>query len=243
MVPDLRRRYLDLLAGCLSRDLFGEYEPDVDPADRHEGLDWPATAETMIGRRRLDNLIDCLTTVLDDDVPGDLVETGVWRGGATILMRGALAAWEDADRSVWVADSFRGLPSPDAAAYPSDRGVDLSGIEALAVSRDEVAANFARYGLLDDRVRFLEGWFADTLHAAPIGSLALLRLDGDLYQSTWEALDALYPKLSPGGIVIVDDYGALAPCRAAVHDYRDRHVIREEILTVDWTGIWWRRDR
>ena len=205
--------------------------------------DAPATAETMIGRLRMDNLIDCLSMVLDDDVPGDLVETGVWRGGATILMRGALAAWEDTDRSVWVADSFRGLPSPDADTYPSARGVDLSGVEALAVSQDDVAANFARYGLLDDRVRFLEGWFSDTLHAAPIENLALLRLDGDLYQSTWEALDALYPKLSPGGIVIVDDYGALAPCRAAVQAYRDRHDIREEIVTVDWTGIWWRRDR
>ena len=241
---DLRLRYLDLLAGCLSRELFLEFdEPGVDPADRHEGRDWPATAETMIGRRRLDNLIDCLATVLDDDIPGDVIETGVWRGGATILMRAALAAWEDPDRSVWVADSFNGLPPPDAAAFPADEGVDLSGIGTLAVSRAEVASNFERYGLLDDRVRFLEGWFADTLSSAPISRLALIRLDGDLYQSTWEALDALYPKLSPGGILIVDDYGAFEPCRRAVHAYRDQHHIHEEIITVDWTGIWWRRDR
>ena len=177
---DLRLRYLDLLAGCLSRELFLELdEPGVDPADRHEGRDWPATAETMIGRRRLDNLIDCLATVLDDDIPGDVIETGVWRGGATILMRAALAAWEDPDRSVWVADSFNGLPPPDAAAFPADEGVDLSGIGTLAVSRAEVASNFERYGLLDDRVRFLEGWFADTLSSAPISRLALIRLDGD----------------------------------------------------------------
>ena len=173
---------------------------------RADGRDWPFSAETMIGRRRLDNLIECLTTVLDDGIPGDLIETGVWRGGATILMRGALAAWEDEARSVWVADSFRGLPTPDGTTWPADQGVDLSDIDALAVPRSVVEANFERYGLLDERVHFLEGWFADTLPTAPIKQLALLRLDGDLYQSTWEALEHLYPKLSVGGIVIVDPW-------------------------------------
>ncbi len=237
----LRRRYLDLLAGCLCRDLFPEMEPDVEAGVRAEGRDWPATAETMIGRRRLDNLVDSLTTVLDDGVPGDLMETGVWRGGATVLMRGALAAWGDEDRSVWVADSFRGLPPPDAETWPADEGVDLSGVETLAVSRPEVEASFDRYGLLDDQVRFLEGWFADTLPSAPIEQLALLRLDGDLYQSTWEALENLYPKLSVGGILIVDDYGAFEPCRRAVEDYRSRHDITDEVVPIDWTGVWWRR--
>jgi len=197
----------------------------------------------MIGRQRLDNLVQCLTTVLDDEIPGDFIETGVWRGGATILMRGALAAWGDEARSVWVADSFQGLPPPDAVAWPADEGVDLSGEETLAVPRSVVEANFARYGLLDDRVRFLEGWFADTLPTAPIGGLALLRLDGDLYQSTWEALEHLYPKLSVGGIVIVDDHGAFEPCRRAVADYREQYDITDEIVPVDWTGVWWRRTR
>ena len=241
--PALRHRYLDLLAGCLCRDLFLEAEPGVDPTVRADGRDWPSSAETMIGRRRLASLVDCLTMVLDDDIPGDLIETGVWRGGATILMRGALAAWGDEGRSVWVADSFRGLPPPDGVTWPADEGVDLSGVEALAVPRSVVEANFARYDLLDDRVRFLEGWFADTLPTAPIGRLALLRLDGDLYQSTWEALEYLYPKLSVGGIVIVDDHGAFEPCRRAVADYRERYGITDEIVPVDWTGVWWRRSQ
>ncbi|SVC45748.1 uncharacterized protein METZ01_LOCUS298602, partial [marine metagenome] len=167
----LRRRYLDLLAGCLCRDLFLETEPEVDPTVRADGRDWPSSAETMIGRRRLDNLVECLTTVLDDQIPGDLIETGVWRGGATILMRGALAAWGDERRSVWVADSFQGLPPPDGVTWPADKGVDLSGVESLAVPRAVVEGNFERYGLLDERVRFLEGWFADTLPAAPIERL------------------------------------------------------------------------
>ena len=158
-------------------------------------------------------------------------------------MRGAVAAWGDEERSVWVADSFRGLPAPDGVTWPADQGIDLSDIDTLAVPRSVVEANFERYGLLDERVRFLEGWFADTLPRAPINQLALLRLDGDLYQSTWEALEYLYPKLSIGGIVIVDDHGAFEPCRRAVADYRERYDINDEIIPIDWTGIWWRRSR
>ncbi len=238
-----RRRYLDLLSGCVARDLFPEMDPEADPVARAEGRDWPVAAETMIGRRRLDNLIEILTTILDGPIPGDLIETGVWRGGSTILMRGALAAWNDVDRTVWVADSFRGLPAPDADRYPADTGIDLSQVSALAVGRSEVEANFARYGLLDDQVAFIEGWFRDTLPGAPIDRLALLRLDGDLYESTAVALESLYPKVVPGGFVIVDDYGAFDACRQAVDDYRKTHDVTEPIHTIDWTGVWWRRDR
>ena len=162
-------------------------------------------------------------------MPGDFIETGVWRGGTTILMRGVLEAMGDRERSVWVADSFEGLPVPDAEQYPADTGLDWSHVEVLKVGADAVRANFERYGLLDDRVRFLEGWFCDTLPDAPIEQLSVLRLDGDLYQSTMDALVALEPKVSPGGFVLVDDYGGWPPCRAAVDDYRAERGIAEPI--------------
>ena len=235
-----RQRYLDLLTGCLTRELFLD-EEDVDPAVRAEGRDWPRTAETMVGGARLANVRHAVETVLDEKVPGDLIETGVWRGGVTILMRGILEAWGDTERSVWVADSFEGLPAPNVEDYPDDEGHDLSGVETLMVGADIVRANFERYDLLDDRVRFLEGWFADTLAGAPIEQLAVLRLDGDLYESTMDALVPLYDKVAPGGFVIVDDYGAWEPCRKAVHDFRDRHGITDEIVEVDWTGVYWRK--
>jgi hypothetical protein len=85
----------------------------MDPAERAEGKDWPTEAETMVGRARLDNLQECVTAVIQDNVPGDLVETGVWRGGASILMRAVLKAYDDRMRSVWLADSFEGLPGPE----------------------------------------------------------------------------------------------------------------------------------
>ena len=115
-------------------------DPESDEAKK-VGLIWPHKAETMIGIQRLDSLQRCIETVLADEVPGDLIETGVWRGGATIFMRGVLAAYGDTERTVWVADSFRGLPKPDPK-YAADEG-DVHWTQTdLVVSLDEVKKNF-----------------------------------------------------------------------------------------------------
>jgi O-methyltransferase len=199
-------------------------------------------SHTMVGRKRLDNIEHCLDRVREDGVDGDLAETGAWRGGACIFMKGYLDAWEMKSRRVWVADSFEGLPAP---SLPQDQGHDFSAgrVPILAVSLDEVRENFRRYGLLDDSVRFLKGWFRDTLPPAPIEKLAVLRLDGDLYESTMDALNALYHKVERGGFVIIDDYGDFEPCRRAVHEFRDRHGVSEPIEGIDWTGKFWRKSR
>ena len=191
--------------------------------------------------QRLTSLQECVETVLAEDIPGDLVECGVWRGGACILMRAVLAAYGDQKRNVWVADSFAGVPKPDKD-YTADQNIrlDLSA-DVLGVSETAVKANFKRYGLLDDRVRFLAGWFKDTLQASPIGQIAVLRLDGDLYESTIQALDALYPRLSIGGFCIIDDYHAIDACRQAVSDYREKTKTSTEIVEIDGTGVFWRK--
>ena len=180
---------------------------------------------TTIGLKRLANVRECVESVLADNVPGDLIETGVWRGGTTIFMRAILKVHGVTDRLVWVADSFAGLPPPDLARYPFDRGITLHQFPQLAITLERVRDNFRRYGLLDDQVRFLKGWFRDTLPDAPIERLAVLRLDGDLYESTIQALEGLYDKLSAGGYVIVDDYGNVAGCRQTVHGFRARRGI------------------
>jgi hypothetical protein len=209
---------------------------DIDPLAELE-----RPRHTMVGLSQHDALQACIENILADEVPGDLIETGVWRGGMTILMRALLAVYGVIDRRVWVADSFQGLPPPDVDKYPADRDVALHTINQMRVSLAQVRSHFDRYGLLDDRVRFLPGWFRDTLPAAPIESLALMRLDGDMYESTSDALTALYPKLSHGGYVIVDDYGAVLACRQAVHDYRAAQGIVEPIVSIDWTGVYWRK--
>ncbi|MFY1635544.1 TylF/MycF family methyltransferase [Solwaraspora sp. WMMB335] len=211
-----------------------------DAAERANGRDWPPEAETMIGLRRLDNLERCVTEVIDNQVPGDLIETGVWRGGACIFMRALLKSYGDKDRVVWVADSFRGLPRPDPARR-ADVEDALWKEPFLAVPLDRVKANFSRYDLLDSQVRFLPGWFEDTLPDAPIERVAVMRLDGDLYDSTMVALDSLYPKLSVGGYVIIDDYHAVRGCRQAVDDFRTAHGITGELQQVDWTCRYWKK--
>lgn len=202
------------------------------------GGDWPDTAETMIGHLRLDNIEECARAVFSDHVPGDFLEAGVWRGGACIFMR-ALLDLEEGNRTVWVADSFEGLPPPNAEQYPIDTGDGHHTVAVLRVGLDEVRANFERYGFLDDRVRFLKGWFKDTL-PGPVVRLALLRLDGDMYESTIQTLEALYDHVSPGGFIIVDDY-SLTGARKATDDFRAARGISVPLTYIDWTGVFWRK--
>src|SRR5688500_8414469 len=196
------------------------------------GTDNAPRADTMVGVRRLANIEACISNVLRDGIAGDLIEAGVWRGGAAAFMRAVLKAHGVADRTVWVADSFAGLPPPDTARYPQDEGDRHHTLDWLAVSLAEVQETFRRYDLLDGQVRFLEGWFKDTLPAAPIARLAVMRLDADMYSSTMDALAALYPRLGLGGYVILDDWGVLPSCRHAAIDFRSRHGITETIVDV-----------
>lgn len=236
----LLRRMLNVLAG---RGFRLVRECPFDERKRSLGLDYPAAAETMIGMQRLTSLQHCVEAVLAEEIPGDLIECGVWRGGASILMRAVLAAYGDESRCVWVADSFAGVPRPDAENYIADANLRLDLLaDMLAVPEASVKDNFKRYGLLDERVRFLVGWFKDTLPTAPIDRLSLMRLDGDLYESTIQALDSLYPRLSRQGFCIIDDYHAIAACRKAVTDYRESHGIAAEITEIDGTGVFWRKD-
>jgi len=211
-------------------------ENPFDAGAREQGKDWPLVGYTMVGNRRLENVQACLEEILRDNVPGDLLEAGAWRGGTTIFMRALLKAHGVTDRKVWVADSFEGLPSPKH----SMDGWDLSRVKYLKVSLEEVKANFAKFGMLDDQVQFLKGWFSDTLPHAPIQKLALLRLDGDLYSSTMDALQSLYHKVSTGGYVIVDDYHSWPSCRQAVTDFLAQNALKPDIQTIDWSGAYWK---
>lgn len=205
---------------------------------RKEGLDWPGIGYSMCGFKRLENLEYCLRTAVTNGVPGDFIETGVWRGGACIFATGVLRALGQKDRVTWVADSFNGLPPPDAEKYPADRGSVFHKEDYLRVSRHQVERAFELFGLRDQNVRFIEGYFEQTLATAPVEKLCVARLDGDMYSSTICALDALYHKISPGGFVIIDDY-SVKQCRSAVTDFRQTHGIEAEIKHCDWTGAYW----
>lgn len=206
---------------------------------RVEGRDWPVRAHTMIGLERLDNIQACMKRIIEDQVPGDVIECGVWRGGATIFMAAVLKRFKQFQRRVFVADSFAGLPRPNQEIFPEDKGSIFHTWDELSVSRQEVENNFKKYDLLDAHVVFLEGWFKETLPEAPIEEIALLRLDADMYESTTQILQALYHKVSNGGFVIVDDYH-LKPCMRAVHDFLDRTGRQPELCSAGARGVYWR---
>lgn len=228
VLHDIEHRQPEAFAALRAARLNGRFDP---PGRR------PGYGHTMIGRKRLDDLEACLDIVERDRIPGDLLEAGVWRGGAGLFMQGYLTVHGIAGRALWLADSFAGLPRRMVGGETIDP--DLT--RALAIPAAAVREAFERFGLPGERVHFLEGWFADTLPSAPVERLALLRLDGDLFESTLVALDALYPRLAPGGFVIVDDYRALPDCALAVDTYRARQAITAPLETVDWTCVRWRK--
>jgi macrocin-O-methyltransferase TylF-like protien len=244
--------YLDLLKRVLTNTLFAS-EPNVDGRKSAFVIKFlehyiAGPAISMLPLARMDNIQACVSDVVARGVPGDLIETGVWRGGATIFMRAILEALDATDRSVWVADSFEGLPTPDAERFPIEAAAHRGAVmqekfERFAVPIEEVRANFETFGLLDERVRFLKGWFKDTLPTAPIQQIAVMRLDGDYYESTMDALVHLYDKLSVGGYVIVDDYGedTWTYCRQAVDEFRTLHGIDDPLVMVDRRCFYWKR--
>jgi hypothetical protein len=246
MAKSISQSYIDLLKQCVTRTIFPDQRyvsglaMEIAPFDMDErryGKDWPTEAVTMVGVERLNAMERLIKQVVAANIPGDLVECGVWRGGCSIFMRGVLEALGDERRTVWLYDSFQGLPKP---VDSSD--CDLSAYSGyLGVSLDQVQANFGMFNLLDDRVKFVKGWFRDTLPVAEVNQIAVLRLDGDMYESTMDALNALYGKVAPGGYVVIDDYGAIPQCQRAVGDFRARHGIDSHIYLIDWTGAYWQK--
>lgn len=245
--------YLDLLKRSLSNTLFAP-EPDADEELEARYVAGfiqhyiNGAAVSMLPIARFNNLQSCVLDVIARGVPGDLIETGVWRGGATIFMRAILKARGVTDRTVWVADSFEGLPEPDADKFPVEAKAHngpmmTKAYNHFAVGIEDVQRNFRAFGMLDAQVRFLKGWFKDTLPTAPIERIAVMRLDGDYYESTMDGLVNLYDKLSVGGYAIIDDYGedTWTYCRKAVDDFRTARGITDPMIRVDSKCYYWQR--
>jgi O-methyltransferase len=208
---------------------------------RNQGLDWPLFGLTMAGTARLDNLQSCIETCLRENIGGDFVETGVWRGGSCILAKAIFNQYGASDRIVWCCDSFQGMPKPSTTDLSLSPQSDFSDRDYLVASVERVSANFRAFDLLDGNVRFIKGWFRNTLPQAPIERIAVLRTDGDLYESTMDALKYLYDKVSPGGFVIIDDYKSWAGCRTATDEFRYNNRIDTPLVDIDAHAVFWRK--
>ncbi len=232
LLGECRARFGDgLLAGLSPDSLQWLLEMNARPVD------------TLAPPAQLDAIQACIETIVNDAIPGDLMEAGCFRGGLCVLMSGVLKALGALDRKVFAADSFAGLPSPDVTLAPDDAIVFelLHAVGGFKSSIEQFRETLRRHDLLDGRIQPIRGWFHETLPCAPIQSLAMIRLDATFQQSTRAVLDALYPKLSPGGFVFCSDYGVPTGARRAVDEYRFKHGIGEPLVDVDNQGVLWRK--
>jgi len=228
----------NLIISFLNKNKLGliKYK-NRDEEEILDGKGWPTFALSMIGQKRLDNIQFCAENIIKNNIEGDFIEAGVWRGGAAIFMKAILKTY-GVEKKVFVADSFDGLPKPDTDNYPADKGDEEYKWDYLRISLEQVIESFKRFNLFDDKVIFRKGWFRDTLKTEKINKLALVRLDGDMYESTWDGLISLYPKLENGGFLIIDDYWNNESCRKAVNDYFLDNNITKQIVKIDWTGAY-----
>jgi O-methyltransferase len=243
--------YFEFLKNYVSGVCYGEEEKSVLPSkdvqktplivdQRKAGNDWTYLGDTMTGFKRLDSLQGLLKDVIQNGIAGDFIETGVWRGGSSIFARGVIRGLGQQDRKTFVCDSFAGLPPGERGLDKGDKGWDHWPY--LEVSAEVVAGNFNSAGVLDENVIFAKGFFNDTIPVLSnmVDSLAIMRLDGDIYESTVDVLYHLYEKLSVGGYVIMDDWFGF-PSKTACEDFFKVHGISPEIIAVDNLSAYWKK--
>ena len=209
------------------------------------GLIRASSSYSMIGLKRLKNIKHLIGKIKNKNIKGDLIEAGIWKGGVLIYMRACLMFY-NMNRKVFGADSFAGLPEIDDTKYPADnvyRKILKTGKDkGLIVSKKNVIENIKKFGFYDENTILLHGWFDKTLKDKRIKKISLLRIDGDMYKSTYESLEILYKKVSKGGYVVIDDYGlGSMACKKAVDDFRTKYRIKSKLVRIDWSGVYWKK--
>lgn len=200
---------------------------------RINGLDW--NGYTMIGLRRLDNLELLITDIIKNNIPGAIVEAGVWRGGAMIFANAVLKQLGE-ERNIYVCDIFSGtFPKPEREC---DEWTEKHDFSPLSVTWEEVVTNFQRFDLNTENVIFKAGWFSDTLPSIK-EPVAILRIDGDTYQSTMDSL-ILESQIPSGGYIIMDDW-AIEGSRKAFLDYFNGRVTETDVIPVDSLSVYWKK--
>jgi len=222
------------------KEIFPDLEDDFLPFYR-------AVAEfTMTSVERIYALYKAVPYVHARGIPGDIVECGVWRGGSTMLVALLLIELQDHERLLYLYDTYSGMSDPGSQDVDIHGNAVIDNWRAIQNDRDspllcfstlaEVQENMATTGFPASRVVYVEGKVEETLPRAAPGSIAILRLDTDWYSSTARELQSLYPRVSPGGVVIIDDYGHWRGARAAVDEYFSADAAAPLLHRIDYTG-------
>jgi hypothetical protein len=202
---------------------------------------------TMTSSERLWSLINAVRHVVDNRIPGDFVECGVWRGGSVMAMATELSSLGIQERRIWLYDTFSGMTAPTSADIEAGTGVSAAAMLESTVVADgdnvwcvagleDVTANVCSTGYPKGNFEFVEGDVTQTLHQVYPEKISLLRLDTDWYESTRVELEVLYPRLSVGGVCIFDDYGHWQGARKAVDEYFEKLGHRPYMHPIDYSG-------
>ncbi len=230
------------MAQTLRQAGWGVVPPEqyiIDMSEEFLGIWKKIRPYTMISIERAWALAQAVSYVCRSNIAGDIVECGVWRGGACLLASHVLEQERDEQKQIWLYDTFEGMPSPSAEDRIASSGqamternpkgwwsVDIREVKSL------LSASFPDR----NRFRFVKGRVENTLAKEVPGQLSVLRLDTDWYESTAMELEALYPRLSRGGVLIIDDYGHFTGVRKAVDEYFRRQEIVPLLHRSDYTG-------
>jgi O-methyltransferase len=236
-----------VVRNCLRRlgyELVATHRLPPDLTERERRIVSAARAYTLTGADRLAGVIEATTYIVRNNIPGDFVECGVWRGGSMMAVALTLLELGETSRHLYLYDTFAGMPAP------TDRDRDLDGTPARTLLDDvsvadgirciadleDVTRNIERTGYPASRVTFVRGKVEDTIPAIAPEHIALLRLDTDWYASTKHELTHLYPRLSTRGVLILDDYGHWQGAREAADEYFAEHGLAPILVRLDYTG-------
>lgn len=206
---------------------------------------------TVVWQPRLYATVELCLAALALTTTGDFVETGLFTGGTASLMLLVLQRFDKCGRKFWGYDSFEGLPPPSLEDKSKYGVIGKPG--DYSYGYDSVVKHFKDWNVWDDNVVILtKGYFNETLPTSPVSKIAFLRLDGDLFESTWDGLVNLYSKVVLGGLIYVDDYGSFPGCRRAVDLFRTEHHIYDPLHyvrntpdtgAITFEAVWWQKHR
>lgn len=219
------------------------FPPDFDHATM--ALFRDVEPYTMTSMERVFALRRSVEYIVRHDVPGAFVECGVWKGGSAMAMAKTLIEVGNPDRMLYLFDTFEGMPQPTA----DDRNYRGEAAEELLTRRhrgqawvqaysplEDVKTALASTGYTSEKMVFVRGRVEDTIPANAPEAIALLRLDTDWYESTYHELKHLYPRLSVGGVLIIDDYGHWKGAKKAVDQFIEEYQVKLLLCRIDYTA-------
>lgn len=217
-----RDKYLELMAEVVSTEVYTDDK-----------------SMTMITKDRLSNVRELIELIIKNHVKGDVVECGTWRGGAMAFARSVLDAFNEANRIVYLFDTFTGFPCLPKSKYEYER-TWCKNQDMNSNSLEKVKNSFIKLKLLDG-VRFYQGFFRDTIKENLFNRIALLRLDADSFENTMFLLEKLYIIVENNGYIIIDDYSYWKSCRDAVTIFRNKNNISSQIITLPSGAVYWKK--